>query len=311
MSTSMSASLKNLGLAVLIGAALGYVIQYSNSDDSEQRQKILSLENQIKNTELALAKKQEELINARLIALRQNSKSDLAKANTVTEICKQVKESSTKQDAEQITEDVVPSSLPSLKDLETHSVNDQRSFVEKIDELLSGNPTKEKIAIATKGVFDLAGDRENLSDEALQTLYSNQTDSDLKRVLAQVMSLRGNNSLIENHIAETQSHLKSEQPADRQAALQDLAKTHNVTAVNAIAPFLMDQDINVRLDALLALGATGNENHIKLVEKLTKDPDPAVSMLANEVMSNLKNLSSSARTSISSSDIAVELPITE
>jgi HEAT repeat protein len=78
--------------------------------------------------------------------------------------------------------------------------------------------------------------------------------------------------------------------------------------VDAIAPFLQDRDTNVRLEALFALRDTGNQRHINLVESLINDPDPSVSSLANDVASNLRNLSSSARTSYSRADIEAELP---
>jgi hypothetical protein len=41
---------------------------------------------------------------------------------------------------------------------------------------------------------------------------------------------------------------------------------------------------------------------------MTRDPDPSVSTLAGNVLGALKNLSSSARTSYSRSDIEAELP---
>lgn len=114
---------------------------------------------------------------------------------------------------------------------------------------------------------------------------------------------------MENHLSDARNQLKSENPVERQHALQNLAKTHYANAVNVIAPMLHDADINVRLDALLAMRATGNQSHLRLVEALVNDPDPAISSLAIDVAGQLRNLSDSARTSLSSADIAAELPI--
>jgi hypothetical protein len=41
---------------------------------------------------------------------------------------------------------------------------------------------------------------------------------------------------------------------------------------------------------------------------LLNHPDPSVSWLANDVINNLQNLSSKARTRLNSTDIAAELP---
>jgi len=199
-------------------------------------------------------------------------------------------------------------SLQILKDLENVSEADSRSYLEKLQELLSGTPTDEEVAIASRFVFNKAGDREGLPDYALQSLYANQHDADLRRVIAQVLSQRGNNTLLNNQIAETQARLTSPQPRDRQDALAQLAKLHSSKAVDAIAPLLQDPDTTVRLEALFALRDTGNQQHVHLVEPLLNDPDPSVRSLAGEVSGSLKNLSASARTRYSRSEIEAELP---
>ena len=199
-------------------------------------------------------------------------------------------------------------SLQILKDLDSASETDLRSYLEKLQELLSGNPTEEEIAIASRFIFEKAGDRQGLPDYALQSLYASQSDPDLRRVIAQVLSQRGNNTLLNNQIAEAQAKLMSRQPRVRQDALAQLAKMHSTQAVDAIAPFLQDPDTTVRLEALFALRDTGNQHHVHLVEGMVNDPDPSVSALAADVLSSLRNLSASARTSYSRSEIEAELP---
>jgi len=309
---------KQLPIAVVIGVvvigaaifdAAGYLVK-NNSDE-----KISTLEHKIRNLESLLVKKEDDLKNMRLLAMRQNGKNDLASSSAVTEICNQVQNSKNNQnqfgDTAQASVYEVQSSLQVLKNLGTNSANDPRSFSEKANDLLSGDSSKEKVAIVSKGIFDMANDRENLPDYTLQTMYNNQTDPDLKRVIAQVLSNRGNNALIDNQITEAQTRLRSENPSERQHALTNLAKTHSSSAANAIAPLLDDANIDVKLDALLALRATGNQTHVSLVEKLLNDPDPSVSSLATQVVADLKNLSDSARTMLSIADIAAELPMME
>ncbi|HSC67299.1 MAG TPA: HEAT repeat domain-containing protein, partial [Cellvibrio sp.] len=129
-----------------------------------------------------------------------------------------------------------------------------------------------------------------------------------KRVLAQVMSTRGDNRLLEKQIQDSQARLRSEKPEERQQALVELAKTRYASAATVIAPLLQDGNNSVKLDALLALRATGNQSHTRLVEALVNDPDPSVSWLAKDVIANLQNLSEKARTQIASTDIVAELP---
>ena len=198
----------------------------------------------------------------------------------------------------------VPGSYQILKELET----DPRPRGEKLQELLAGNPTDEQAAIACRFIFDNATDAQGLPDYVLQAIYANQTNPDLKRVIAQVLSQRGNDALLNNLIAEAQATLKSPRPKDRLDTLNQLGKIHSVHAVDAIAPFLQDSDSTVRVAALFALRDSGNQRHVSLVQPLTHDPDPSVNALAGNVVSSLRNLSSSARTSYSRADIEAELP---
>ncbi len=299
---------------VLMGALIFFALSFLSVGDSDNRQTIQTLENKIQTLEASLAAKNHDVNTLRLLALRQHNPRELVTSpasGALKNSSENQPESYSQNDGSQSNEAVTLSSTQVLKDLATNSANDPRSFVEKANEILSGESTSEKIAIVSRGVFDMASDRENLPDYALQTMYHNQTDPELKRVIAQVLSNRGNNTLIDNQIAEAQTRLKSDSPSERQQALTHLAKTHSSTAVNAIAPLLHDSEIDVKLDALLAMRATGNQSHVSMVEKLLNDPDPAVSSLANDVVSHLKNLSDSARATVTSADIAAELPLIE
>jgi HEAT repeat protein len=109
-------------------------------------------------------------------------------------------------------------------------------------------------------------------------------------------------------VAEAQPGLRSTNPAVRRQTLNDLAKTHYAGAAAAIVPLVQDSDTSVILDALLALRATGNESHIPSAENLLSHPDQSVSWLANDVINHLQNLSTKARTKLTSSDVAAELP---
>jgi len=154
----------------------------------------------------------------------------------------------------------------------------------------------------------MADNRDSLPDFELEAVYQKQSDPDLKRITAQVLSMRGDNSLLEKQIVESQTGLASDNPETRQKTLVALAKTHYAGAADKIAPLLQDKNVSVKLDALLALRATGNESHVHLVQDLVSHPDPSVSWLAKDVIDNIQNLSEKARTKVSTQDIVSELP---
>lgn len=309
---TIATSKKIILFPALIGAALTYGALTLMADDSPQREQTAALENRILELELLLSKKEQELASVRAFAFGFEQPSNTNSAGDSAPVSNSQKNlpAEINNDTQAIQETLADNDQK-VKALSTTSDRDPRSFSDKVNDLLALEPSEENIAIASKSVFDLAENRESLPDRALENLYQQQTNPDLKRVIAQVMSTRGDNSLIEKQIGEAQTDLKNTNPAVRQKALVELAKTHHASAANAIAPLLQDSDIGVKLDALLALRATGNQSHIRLVEALVDHPDPSVSWLANDVISNLQNLSDKARTRIASADIVAELPIME
>lgn len=260
---------KHLILAACVGATLSYGVLSILLDSSAQRKKIIALEHKIH-------------------ALESAQKPVTATAD---------KAAPQAPDIEQIR-----------KDLSTRFIGDPRTFGEKLRDFVAENTLEQTIAIACKVVADLAENPDTLTNQELDSLYRNQTNTELKRVLAQVLSLRGDNSLMQMLVAEAQPALRSNSPAARRHVLLDLAKTHYAGAADAIAPLLQDSDTSVILDALLALRATGNESHIRYLENLLNHPDQSVSWLANDARNQLQNLSTKARTKLTSADIAAELP---
>ena len=212
------------------------------------------------------------------------------------------------------TEQAIDASVENLapydiaKQLGTQSVQDTRSLADKVGALLKQNPSREGLAAINQTLVSLASDQNHQVDSELQTIYAQQQNPEIRRVAAQMLALRGNTSLLNQYIKETGNLLASESPLDRQQALQSLAKTHSAEAVKSIVPLLADKDINVKLDALLALGATGNQSHLGLIAQLEKDADPAVSLLARDVSLGLRNLSDYARTNLSLTDVTSEIP---
>lgn len=309
----MSLSKMHLLLAAAAGALLVQGAHQLTTDDSMNHQVAL-LEDRIKDLEILLAKKEQELLDARLFvfdseAPRPVATKKISAGAPAATTADKTTPATTGQEVV-VTEQTMLRDQ-AVRDLITQTDQDPRSFTDKVTEFLGSNPSREDLAIASKGIYDLADNATILPDYALTSLYQNQTHPDIKRIAAQVMSMRGDNTLIEKQINEAQSGLNNPDPTVRQKTLTELAKTRYHSAANVIAPLLQDNDIGVKLDALLALRATGNESHVYLVENLVNHPDPSVSWLAKDVINELQMLSGQARTRIASRDIVAELPVVE
>jgi HEAT repeat protein len=279
-------------LAALTVVALSCVLVWCFMDRQAQQQRMRAMQTTIETLQASLKEREDELKKAPSHS-RVNGNAQPHQAGSR---------------GESGTPGTTAGSYQVLKELEDDSPTDPRSNAEKLQQLLADNPTAEAAAIASRFIFNKAADRQALPDEALQAIYASQTDPDLKRVIAQVMSQRGDDGLLRARIAEVRATLKSANPNDRLDALGQLGKIHSVHAVDTIAPFLQDSDSTVRLAALFALRDSGNQRHLGLVEPMTNDPDPSVSTLAGNVLDALKNLSPRARTGFSRSDIEAELP---
>ena len=194
------------------------------------------------------------------------------------------------------------------KDLSTRFVDDSRSISEKLRDFLKENPDTQSLAIACKVVADMADNHEALSDQEISWLYQQDVKPELKRVVAQVASLRGDNRLLDSYIVQYQTELTSNNPAARSKALVELAKTRYAGAAKLAIPVLDEKDPSVVQEALLALRATGNESHIQKVKALVNSSDESVSWLAKDTLNTLEMLSKKARTRLISADIAAELP---
>lgn len=296
-------------IAATVGAAISWGIFNALDDSAQQREHILSLERQLMDLELSLAQKEEALVKARawswdFAAAGGESGSTSSAATQSSQVEMAVASPQTGEPAAALVD-----SQQILRDLSTVSDNDPRSFSDKVADLLATDASPEKVAIVSQGLVDMASNTDLVPDYALTSLYQSQSNPEVKRVAAQVLSMRGDNSLMEKQISEAQAGLRSESPAERQKTLVALAKTRYAGAANAVAPLLRDADTGVKLDALLALKATGNQSHIHLVESLVNHPDPSVSWLAKDVVDSLQNLSEKARTRLASADVVAELPV--
>lgn len=295
-------------LSAVIGAALAYGAMQLTSDSTGQLQTIHQLENQIADLQFQLVQQEQQLKRANVVGYNNNQTIGLpTSANSNVGQMTATFTGDRETDASTTESETTSTTDQLLKDLSTVSERDPRPFSSKVRELLQINNSAETVALVSQSMAYLADNSAVLPDHELDSLYQQQPNDELKRVAAQVMSLRGDNRLLEQHITSLQPRLNSETPQVRQQALIELAKTGYANAAKAIAPLLDDEDTGVKLDALLALRATGNQSHLHLAEKLRNHSDPSVSWLANDVIDHLQNLSDVARTKLRTNDITANL----
>lgn len=299
-------SIKQFMVAASLGAVITYSLIFFLEDNTESYNYITGLENRIAELEAALAKKNQG--SNKLAPQSYFAQENSDTANKILALSNSNQQNNVQPESAESTSQVARDNQQILKDLATRNDFNPRNFSERINDFLSESPGKDSVALAAKAVVDMADNTESLSNFELEAVYQKQHDPDLKRVTAQVLSMRGDNSLLEKQIVDAQSGLRSDNPEVRQKALVELAKTRYAGAANAIAPLLQDKNTAVKLDALLALRSTGNESHLHLIQGLVDDPDPSVSWLAKDVMNNLQYLSERARTHVSTNDIVAELP---
>jgi len=307
---SNAGSFKTIVVATASGAVLTWAALSLTSDEAIQSAQIATLESRIEGLESLLAQKEDALNKARSRSWTSGVQTQAATRETVAKVqaANTAALDSALMQAEGSSAQAPLDSQQVLRDLSSKSEGDSRSFSAKVNDLLAINPSPENVAIVSQGVVDKASNPEILSDQELEVLYQSQTNSDVKRVAAQVLSMRGDNRLIEKQVSGAEAALRSDNAAERQQALIELAKTRYAGAANAVAPLLQDKNMDVKMNALLALKATGNQSHIPMVESLAHSSNPDVSWLANDVINTLQNLSDKARTRVTSSDAIAELP---
>jgi hypothetical protein len=195
-----------------------------------------------------------------------------------------------------------------LKDLSTRFVGDARSLSEKLHDFMKENSDPQHLAIACKLLADLADNQEALSNQELNWLFQQEAKPDFKRVVAQVLSRRGDNALLDSYIAQYKPALNGNNPDERQTALMELGKTRYLGSANLIAPLLAEKDSALLQNVMLALKTTGNESHTPKLKPLLNHPDKSVSWLAQDTLDTLEVLSKKAHARLSNADIAAGLP---
>jgi HEAT repeat protein len=295
----MSSTQKIIGVfAVFISIVLVTLLSGDGKEElgSEQEtllQKIADLETQVEQLQKQLA------IKPQGFKLSNGTIAAQAPSNTVID------------NANPITQHAGPQELPAeyqaldkLRNLASASPAEAAALLQTLAE---NNRDNKNSPVIARGVYDLSKDSQSLPNDLLTSIYSNQTDLDVKRVSAQVLAQRGDNSLLEKYIAENAGNFTHNDPSERSAALHALSKTGSKLAAGAIQPLLKDPDTSVRMDALLALRATGNQSHVNGVKHLLNDPDENLRDLARDVIDNLSHLNENAHTKISDADISQAL----
>jgi hypothetical protein len=189
MSSSPGHSKIKLLLVAFIGFVFGAVLVHRLSSRDEPS--VASLQRTISSLQIQILAKDNEL---RALHQRASMTPTLAPAvfnnaptSSVGNPPEEMPDSSEQVSDESVDAPVAVDGVATLKDLETESDSDPRLFADKLKDFLADNADPQKAAIASRGIFDMANDRNNLPDYALQSMYNKQSVPNLSRVFAQVI----------------------------------------------------------------------------------------------------------------------------
>ncbi|HSC66855.1 MAG TPA: hypothetical protein VLC79_04140, partial [Cellvibrio sp.] len=174
-------STKYFLLSAAIGAAVSYGALEFAADDSDQRDQIATLENRILDLEQLLAEKEEDLADARFFsagAFAMDNSHAPARSTTKAASASAGQNDVPHADGGGATAAAVPDIQQRVKDLATISDRDPRSFSEKANALLAADASRESVAIVSRGLVDMAENREILPDHELESLYQQQQNPD-------------------------------------------------------------------------------------------------------------------------------------
>ncbi|MDO6684130.1 MULTISPECIES: HEAT repeat domain-containing protein [unclassified Agarivorans] len=178
---------------------------------------------------------------------------------------------------------------------------------EQINTLLLSKQAND-LAALSRLIYEWRQEPQSLPDYLVTTIYDNGHNDNLRRISAQVLAQRGDYSLLEDYVAEQSEAINSNQDHQRSQALYALSQTNNYLAVPLIQPLLNDPSASIRVDALMALRATGNGTHAAIAQELVGDSNQQISALAKEVVNLLNQLPDDARQRVSQDDIKQNTP---
>ena len=137
-----------------------------------------------------------------------------------------------------------------------------------------------------RGMLHFQLEKDLLTDDNIKNLYE-LDDPIIKKLAAQIMSDRGDNSLADLYVESFDSGFPSKQPEVRLQTLFEVSALKKFNALPQIKTSLKDPDSAIRLQALNFLGAYGNDMDILAAESLLGDSHPQVRAQAQLVVKNL------------------------
>ena len=149
---------------------------------------------------------------------------------------------------------------------------------------LESDPMAE--GMVALGVLSLANNQNALSDEEIIYMYNSYDNENVRARTARVMAHRGDDSLLKDYVTKF-SNTENLELEQKNSALLELANLQSRVAIPHISKYLDDADEFVRIQALGALGMTGNIQDIELIRPLLYDANEAVRQVSRDVLNQL------------------------
>ncbi len=113
-------------------------------------------------------------------------------------------------------------------------------------------------------------------------------DLSVKSAAARTLNRHGDESLMQQFVAEVAQRIQSQEPKERQEAMEQLPYLDAEHGQGLVLPLLRDEDPEIRLRALSAIPRFDLPNGLSILEGLTSDPDSRVKDRATRLLESLR-----------------------
>ena len=140
--------------------------------------------------------------------------------------------------------------------------------------------------MAVTGMLQLQSNTDLLINNDLKNLF--QLDSKtIKKMVAQILSDRGDTSLVNSDVNLFGSDITNENPGVRLQTLFEMTSLHKFDALPNIKLSLTDADASIRLQALNLISVYGSDKDVTSIEPLLMDTNPQVRVQSQLALKNL------------------------
>ncbi len=243
-------------------------------------------ENQIASTNKHSARHKEQITSVNIGSSGDDKiiNTDNGTASQTTNIEQQEKR--VENTLKQLESKNLSKKISAILTLTRSSPNDALNILYQKLDVINDEPGTE--IILTLGIAALANKPEVLTNDDLIYMYARSENGEVKEKAARVLSQRGDDSLLGDHIREIEDRMQNASDQDRVRDIVELGNLQSKLAIPAIVSNLNSENEFIRIKALSAISKSGNEEEVEIVRPLFQDKSTAVRERAEDVLDILQ-----------------------